>query len=215
MNLTAVKEENEMMESHVEDSLVIIDPIRSSYLAHCSKSLEIMSVVDVGSGWIFASYYKFWMFYSYSPTRYTHIAYLNRTVLRTRWLLQRSLMLQGCTESFLPLIRVGGMFLLRVTIPRRKLQEPFDACFSFANVFCGITQQIRAKISSYMRKRWFQNPKEISSRSSSSAFPKFFLLSDSLYHLHAQYTAYTSFIIFGYRGNGLDELFRLNLDVMV
>ncbi|KAL2515810.1 S-adenosyl-L-methionine-dependent methyltransferase superfamily protein [Forsythia ovata] len=50
MNLTAVKEENEVMERHVEDSLAIIDPIRSSYLSHCGKSLENMSVVDVGSG---------------------------------------------------------------------------------------------------------------------------------------------------------------------
>ncbi|CAA3018232.1 uncharacterized protein LOC111368141 isoform X1 [Olea europaea var. sylvestris] len=50
MNLTAVKEENEVMERHVEDSLAIIDPIRTSYLSHCGESSENMRVVDVGSG---------------------------------------------------------------------------------------------------------------------------------------------------------------------
>ncbi|KAG8379040.1 hypothetical protein BUALT_Bualt07G0046800 [Buddleja alternifolia] len=50
MNLTAVKEENEVMERHVEDSLAIIDPIRESYLSRCSSSFENLSLVDVGSG---------------------------------------------------------------------------------------------------------------------------------------------------------------------
>lgn len=50
MNLTAVKEENEVMERHVEDSLAIIDPVRNSYLSHCGGCFENLSVVDVGSG---------------------------------------------------------------------------------------------------------------------------------------------------------------------
>ncbi|KAK4394605.1 Ribosomal RNA small subunit methyltransferase G [Sesamum angolense] len=50
MNLTAVREENEVMERHVEDSLAIIDPVRDSYLSHCGSSFEKLSVVDVGSG---------------------------------------------------------------------------------------------------------------------------------------------------------------------
>ncbi|PIN26413.1 16S rRNA (guanine(527)-N(7))-methyltransferase [Handroanthus impetiginosus] len=50
MNLTAVKEENEVMERHVEDSLAMIDPVRNSYLSHCGSSFEGLSVVDVGSG---------------------------------------------------------------------------------------------------------------------------------------------------------------------
>ncbi|KAL8457684.1 hypothetical protein ACS0TY_035525 [Phlomoides rotata] len=50
MNLTAVKEENEVMERHVEDSLAIIEPVRNSYMLHCGGSFENLSVVDVGSG---------------------------------------------------------------------------------------------------------------------------------------------------------------------
>lgn len=50
MNLTAVKEENEVMERHVEDSLAIIDPIRNSYISRCASSFEKLNVVDVGSG---------------------------------------------------------------------------------------------------------------------------------------------------------------------
>lgn len=50
MNLTAVKEENEVMERHVEDSLAIIGPVRNSYLLRCGSSFEDLSVVDVGSG---------------------------------------------------------------------------------------------------------------------------------------------------------------------
>lgn len=50
MNLTAVKEENEVMERHVEDSLAIVKPVRDAYLSHCGDSLEKLSVVDVGSG---------------------------------------------------------------------------------------------------------------------------------------------------------------------
>ncbi|KAL7098607.1 hypothetical protein ACP275_09G028200 [Erythranthe tilingii] len=50
MNLTAVKEESEVMERHVEDSLAIIDPIRNSYLSRCGSCFEDLSVVDVGSG---------------------------------------------------------------------------------------------------------------------------------------------------------------------
>lgn len=50
MNLTAVKEENEVMERHVEDSLSIIEPVRNSYMLHCESSFDDLSVVDVGSG---------------------------------------------------------------------------------------------------------------------------------------------------------------------
>lgn len=47
MNLTAVTEASEVMERHVEDSLAIAGPIRSSYLG---ASCDGLSVVDVGSG---------------------------------------------------------------------------------------------------------------------------------------------------------------------
>ncbi|KAL8091621.1 uncharacterized protein LOC141689361 [Apium graveolens] len=50
MNLTAVREKSEVMERHVEDSLAIIPPIRSSYLSICGGSCEDISLVDVGSG---------------------------------------------------------------------------------------------------------------------------------------------------------------------
>ncbi|KAL3639512.1 hypothetical protein CASFOL_017419 [Castilleja foliolosa] len=50
MNLTAVKEENEAMERHIEDSLAIIEPVRNAYMSKCGNSFEKLSVVDVGSG---------------------------------------------------------------------------------------------------------------------------------------------------------------------
>ncbi|XP_057950753.1 uncharacterized protein LOC131145598 [Malania oleifera] len=50
MNLTAVREANEVMERHVEDSLAIIPPILSSYTSHCINSCDNLSLVDVGSG---------------------------------------------------------------------------------------------------------------------------------------------------------------------
>lgn len=50
MNLTAVKEENEVMERHVEDSLAIIKPVRDLYASNCRSSFEDLNVVDVGSG---------------------------------------------------------------------------------------------------------------------------------------------------------------------
>lgn len=50
MNLTALKEESEVMERHVEDSLVIVDPVRDFYLSNCGGSVDNLSVVDVGSG---------------------------------------------------------------------------------------------------------------------------------------------------------------------
>lgn len=50
MNLTAAKEENEVMERHVNDSLAILNPLRNSYLSHCASSIESLNVVDVGSG---------------------------------------------------------------------------------------------------------------------------------------------------------------------
>ncbi|OVA14354.1 rRNA small subunit methyltransferase G [Macleaya cordata] len=50
MNLTAVKETDEVMKRHVEDSLAIIPPIQSSYLSHCNSSCDNIKLVDVGSG---------------------------------------------------------------------------------------------------------------------------------------------------------------------
>ncbi|XP_073035761.1 uncharacterized protein [Primulina eburnea] len=50
MNLTAVKDENEAMERHVEDSLALVEPICSSYMSCCGSSFQNLSVIDVGSG---------------------------------------------------------------------------------------------------------------------------------------------------------------------
>ncbi|KAF4403233.1 hypothetical protein G4B88_028004 [Cannabis sativa] len=50
MNLTAIKEVNEVMERHVEDSLAVVPPIRNSYISHCSSSCNKLNLVDVGSG---------------------------------------------------------------------------------------------------------------------------------------------------------------------
>lgn len=50
MNLTAVKEVNEVMERHVEDSLAILPPLRDSYRTHCGSSCDKLKLVDVGSG---------------------------------------------------------------------------------------------------------------------------------------------------------------------
>ncbi|XAR72653.1 16S rRNA (guanine(527)-N(7))-methyltransferase [Bertholletia excelsa] len=50
MNLTAVTDVREVMERHVEDSLAIVPPIRSSYLSHCGESCEKLNLVDVGTG---------------------------------------------------------------------------------------------------------------------------------------------------------------------
>lgn len=50
MNLTAVTEVDGVMERHVGDSLAMIPPIQSSYMAHCGSSCNNMSLVDVGSG---------------------------------------------------------------------------------------------------------------------------------------------------------------------
>lgn len=50
MNLTAVKNENEVMERHIEDSLAIIDPIRRYYPTNCGASSQNLSLIDVGSG---------------------------------------------------------------------------------------------------------------------------------------------------------------------
>lgn len=50
MNLTAVKGVDGVMERHVQDSLAIVTPIRSSYVPHCSASCGNISLVDVGSG---------------------------------------------------------------------------------------------------------------------------------------------------------------------
>lgn len=50
MNLTAVREASEVMGRHIEDSLAIIPPIRSSYHSRCEASCENINLVDVGSG---------------------------------------------------------------------------------------------------------------------------------------------------------------------
>jgi 16S rRNA (guanine527-N7)-methyltransferase len=50
MNLTAVREVNEVMERHIEDSLSIIPPIKNSYVSHCNDSIKNINLVDVGSG---------------------------------------------------------------------------------------------------------------------------------------------------------------------
>ncbi|XVF09219.1 hypothetical protein REPUB_Repub07fG0073200 [Reevesia pubescens] len=50
MNLTAVKEVNEIMERHIEDSLAIVSPIQNSSISSCNTSLDNLRVVDVGSG---------------------------------------------------------------------------------------------------------------------------------------------------------------------
>ncbi|KAI7754091.1 hypothetical protein M8C21_009606 [Ambrosia artemisiifolia] len=49
MNLTAVRDVNEVMDRHIEDSLAIIPPIQTSYVSS-SQSFEKLSLVDVGSG---------------------------------------------------------------------------------------------------------------------------------------------------------------------
>lgn len=50
MNLTAVRDVNEVMDRHVEDSLAIIPPIQSSYGSSCESTIEKLNLVDVGSG---------------------------------------------------------------------------------------------------------------------------------------------------------------------
>lgn len=52
MNLTAVKDESEVMTRHVEDSLAILPPLKRAYSTKCSGSpySDGLSLVDVGSG---------------------------------------------------------------------------------------------------------------------------------------------------------------------
>ncbi|KAJ0755081.1 putative 16S rRNA (guanine(527)-N(7))-methyltransferase [Helianthus annuus] len=50
MNLTAVRDANDVMDRHIEDSLAIIPPIRSSYVSNCESTIEKLNLVDVGSG---------------------------------------------------------------------------------------------------------------------------------------------------------------------
>ncbi|XWS48115.1 hypothetical protein CRYUN_Cryun13aG0045300 [Craigia yunnanensis] len=50
MNLTIVKEINEVMERHIEDSLVIIPYIQNSYTSSCNNLINNIRIVDVGSG---------------------------------------------------------------------------------------------------------------------------------------------------------------------
>ncbi|XP_054821914.1 uncharacterized protein LOC129320471 isoform X1 [Prosopis cineraria] len=50
MNLTAIKEVDEVMERHVEDSLAILPPLRDCYRSHCGTSYDKLKMVDVGTG---------------------------------------------------------------------------------------------------------------------------------------------------------------------
>lgn len=50
MNLTAVKEVDEVMERHVEDSLAILPPLRDCNRIHCRTSCDKLKLVDVGTG---------------------------------------------------------------------------------------------------------------------------------------------------------------------
>ncbi|RYR04007.1 hypothetical protein Ahy_B06g083508 [Arachis hypogaea] len=52
MNLTAVKDADEVMERHVEDSLTILPPFRDCYRTCCggASSHERLSLMDVGTG---------------------------------------------------------------------------------------------------------------------------------------------------------------------
>lgn len=50
MNLTAVKEVDEVMERHVEDSLAILQPLRDCYRSYCGTSYDKLKLVDVGTG---------------------------------------------------------------------------------------------------------------------------------------------------------------------
>lgn len=50
MNRTAVRDANDVMDRHIEDSLAIIPPIHSSYVSNCESSIEKLNLVDVGSG---------------------------------------------------------------------------------------------------------------------------------------------------------------------
>ncbi|KAJ0669294.1 putative 16S rRNA (guanine(527)-N(7))-methyltransferase [Helianthus annuus] len=50
MNLTAVRDENDVMDRHIQDSLAIIPPIRSLYVSNCDTTVEKLNLVDVGSG---------------------------------------------------------------------------------------------------------------------------------------------------------------------
>ncbi|CAN8306649.1 unnamed protein product [Cochlearia groenlandica] len=47
MNLTATKEAEEVMERHIEDSLAILPPIKTTYSSHYYNEI---SLIDVGSG---------------------------------------------------------------------------------------------------------------------------------------------------------------------
>lgn len=50
MNLTAVKEKEEVMRRHVEDSLAIVPVVEKHYVGRCGESCDGISLVDVGSG---------------------------------------------------------------------------------------------------------------------------------------------------------------------
>jgi len=50
MNLTAVREVNDVMERHVEDSLAILPALSDCYRSHCGSSCDKLSLVDVGTG---------------------------------------------------------------------------------------------------------------------------------------------------------------------
>ncbi|XP_010482315.1 PREDICTED: uncharacterized protein LOC104760999 [Camelina sativa] len=50
MNLTATKEAEEVMERHIEDSLAILPPIKTSYNLHSNDLFDQINLIDVGSG---------------------------------------------------------------------------------------------------------------------------------------------------------------------
>ncbi|EPS61711.1 hypothetical protein M569_13083 [Genlisea aurea] len=50
MNLTSVKQKDDVMERHVEDSLAIVEPVRNCYRPNSGSSFENLNVIDVGSG---------------------------------------------------------------------------------------------------------------------------------------------------------------------
>ncbi|KAJ4790059.1 Ribosomal RNA small subunit methyltransferase G [Rhynchospora pubera] len=51
MNLTAVKDQSQVMTRHVQDSLSLLSPLHRAYSAHCSSSsTHSITLVDVGSG---------------------------------------------------------------------------------------------------------------------------------------------------------------------
>ncbi|XP_073226754.1 uncharacterized protein [Cicer arietinum] len=106
MNLTAVKEVNEVMERHVEDSLAILPPLIDSYRIHCSTSIDKLKLVDVGTGAglpgvILAIVRPGQSLGQNLCFREKYDIAVARAVAETRIL----------AEYCLPLVRVGGLFI--------------------------------------------------------------------------------------------------------